>query len=162
MRTRGGRAAPESWTTLVLEGGPQGDRLLRAHGGGGALLALEAVGMAAVAVRESEARQDKEDAGAGDDWALEAGVVSVKDEDVAQAEQDERLQELPQAEQVPWPDTAGASFATLEFRKRSALWVPKPPGSTWGSSAGRIRSGALPCPEEGPSSRASLASGPRR
>lgn len=73
-----------------------------------ALLALEAVGMAAEAVREAEAQQDTEEAGVGDEWALAAGKVSVEDDGVAQAEQDERLQELPQAEPVPRPDICHA------------------------------------------------------
>ena len=140
-RSGEGGAAPESWSTLVADGGGEEAGALRetgSRGRAGALLALEAAGVVAEAVREAEAQRGTEEAGAGPELVLvvqvvavegvevvaveveevlaveDAEVLAVEDEEAAQAQQVERPKELWQAEPVPRPDPAGAALAALE------------------------------------------------
>ncbi|XP_047572968.1 testis-specific Y-encoded protein 2-like [Lutra lutra] len=123
-RSGEGGAAAEGWTTLVADGGGEEAGALRetgSRGHAGALLALEATWEVAEAVREAEAQQGTEEAGAGEELVLlvedimaEVEVVAVEDEEVAQAEQVEKPKELWQAEPVPRPDSSGAALAALE------------------------------------------------
>ncbi|XP_044943255.1 testis-specific Y-encoded protein 1-like [Mustela putorius furo] len=100
----------------------------------GALLALEAAGLVAAAVREAEAPRGPEEAGAGQVLVLvvqdimgEVEVVALEDEEVVAVEDEEVLavedeevlavqdeEELSQAEPVPRPDTAGTALAALQ------------------------------------------------
>ncbi|XP_044943251.1 testis-specific Y-encoded protein 8-like [Mustela putorius furo] len=98
-RSGEGGAAPESGTTLVPDGGGEEAAALRETGScghAGALLALEAAGLVAAAVRVAEAPRGPEDAGAGQVLVLvvqdivgEVEVVAVEDEEVLAVEDEE-------------------------------------------------------------------------
>ncbi|XP_044930315.1 testis-specific Y-encoded protein 4-like [Mustela putorius furo] len=100
-RSGEGGAAPESGTTLVPDGGSEEAAALRETGScghAGALLALEAAGLVAAAVREAEAPRGPEEAGAGQVLVLvvqdivgEVEVVAVEDEEVVAVEDEEVL-----------------------------------------------------------------------
>ncbi|XP_032187852.1 testis-specific Y-encoded protein 1-like [Mustela erminea] len=131
-RSREGGAATESGTTLVPDRGGEEAGALRENGSwghAGALLAQEAAGVVAAAVREAKAQESREEAGGGQELVLvvednlaevevpaveDEEVLAVEDEEVAQAERVEKPKELSQAEPVPRPDTVGAAPAALQ------------------------------------------------
>ena len=93
-RSGEGGAAPESWSTLVADEGGEEAGALRETGScghAGALLALEAAGVVAEAVREAEAQGGTEEAGAGPELVLVVEVVAVEVEEVLAAEDEEVL-----------------------------------------------------------------------
>ena len=116
-------------STSVREGCQEEAGARSESGASGETAALEALGpggMAAATVQEAEARQGREGTSPGEEWMLVVEdimavveVVAVEDQEVAQAERDEKLRELPQEDLGPWRQTSWAPLAALEDAQKA-------------------------------------------